>query len=227
MNSWIVILLGLMGTVVLAAEPEMPRVPPSPPFVKSPPPGSQWSVEIKTVTREKTSPVGITPIRLEKRVGTNRILEAVTTYTDGTRKTFYIVDESILQRYDNSDKIAVFPVESGGDFASLRTKSFPGLGWLSASNYAGLAMIKKSECAKFLLKGGAGSDLQADMILTAWIRVSDGYPVRAQLGDVIYEYSEVTSYSREVPLPAEYQEALGKLRAGQSLVEKLKAKAAR
>lgn len=234
MNSWIV-LLGLMSTVVWAAESETPRVTPSPPFVKSPPPGSQWSVEIKSAPPDKTpqagpeknaSTVAVTPVKLERRLGTNRIQEAVTIYSDGSRQIFYIVDESILQHYDNSDKIAVFPVEPASDFASLRTKSFPGLGWLSASTYAGPATLKKSECEKFLLKGGASSNLPADMTMTAWIRVSDGYPIRAQFGDRLYEYSEVTAYSREVQLPVEYLEALGKHRAGQSLVEKLKAKAA-
>jgi hypothetical protein len=237
MNSRVLLFLGVvsMGCMAegIAQDPALIMYVPATPFVKMPPPGSQWSMTIKSKNRESLRPSDskndasrpmITPVGLDMRIGTNRFQEGAVTYSDGSRKVFYLVEEYVLQRFDNSEKIAAFPIVCGEGFTSLRTSLFPGVSWLSAANYSGREMLEKVECDKFIMND---PDISQKFPLSAWIRIQDRYPVRVQLGETTYQFSEVTSFPQEVQLPARYLAALEKLRFQQRLIKRLKANVAK
>ena len=213
----------------IAQQEKLPPVP-TPPLVHTPPDGSCWVVEIQHPpmprNNEAASPpkepgahpalTSTIPVRMEKLIGQNHIQQTTITYADNHTSRFYLYDGYILQKYDNSDKIAAFPAETSdpknGIFDVIRGKSFPGIEWLSLKNYEGVEILKQQECYKFHIAGSANTD-KPGMELQAWIRVADQYPQQIQIGTTLYLFSEVTPYSQNIQLAAAYQDALSRIQS--------------
>lgn len=217
------------GPTALAQQENQPPVP-TPPLVHTPPDGSCWVVEIQhppTLRNHEAEinskepgghPVLATsiPVRMEKLIAKDHIQQTTITYADNHTSRFYLYEDYILQKYDNSDKIAVFSAETSdpknGIFDVLRGKSFPGIEWLSLKNYVGVEILKQQECYKFHIAGSANTD-KPGMELQAWIRVADHYPLQIQIGTTLYLFSEVTPYSQNIQLAPAYQDALSRIQS--------------
>lgn len=190
----------------------------SAPAVANPPPGSQWSVEIvhpkERVAKEDSESVRkpALPVRMERKVGRNGYQQGEIVFSDGSKNLFYVVGSHLLQKYDNSEEIAVFGIPAqdleNGIYDSLRVTSFPATAWVSEKNFVGMDKLGEVECKKHHLSAET-----AGQEITAWIRASDLYPLRVQIGGVTYNFSPVTSFGGDVVLPANFQGAITRLLA--------------
>lgn len=222
-RGWFAALFFVVVTGVFAQEATRSRPIPQPPFVTDPPLGSQWRAVIETAGLMKTDVrPSVVPVGLQMQVGRNQMQRGVIAFSDGSQKVFYIVDNLILQNYDNSAKVAVTSVESEGMFA-LRQKGWPGVFWLSSGNYSGVEFINNIECCYFQMSGMDGSELPEAFPFNAWIRKDSGYPRRIQTGDLTFEFSEVTVFPQDILLPQAYQAALEEVKARLRVLERLKA----
>ena len=86
----------------------------------------------------------------------------------------------------------------------LRVKGFSFINWLSSSNYIGNEKIGKEQCWKFAMTANETFSNNA----TAWISLSTSYPVKVLIGESIYDFSPVTSFTESVMPPPEYQAVL-------------------
>jgi hypothetical protein len=184
----------------------------------NPPPGSQWSVEItqpkEPVAKEDSESLRkpALPIRMERIVGKNGYQQGQIDFSDGSKNLFYVVGNHLLQKYDNSEEIAVFGIPpndlENGIYDSLRVASFPATAWINEKNFVGMDKLGEVECKKHHLSAEtAGQDL------TAWIRASDLYPLRVQVGGVTYNFSPINPFGGDVILPANFQKAITRLLA--------------
>lgn len=176
---------------------------PKEPFVAPLQPGTQWSVSLKTNTRNTTSDKVVAPVELRMRVGKNSAVHGEIILSDGTHSDFFVVQGMVLQKFDNSEKIAIFPQDATG-LLSLRRADWPGVFWVARENYHGVEEIEGAPCFHFESHGLKGSDFPEDFVLSAWIRVADLKPIRATLGGTTFEFSEISPLSGEVTLPASY-----------------------
>jgi hypothetical protein len=219
MNKLAALLVGM--TLSVAAAQDSPPAP-KPPLVRVPPGGSAWSLEVK-ISGAEGKRAGI-PERFEMRIGRNAVQQGTIKFSDGRTQTFYVVGDQVLQKHDNADDFAVLPARDGAplDFFDFRLKGFPAVGWIALRNYVGIETIEKQECYKYQLGNTADLDLPDDVVVTAWIRVGDGFPRRVQIGDVVYEFSEVRAFSEDVALPPACQAMLENRRAEQRRLKALK-----
>ncbi|XHR30589.1 MAG: hypothetical protein ACFUZC_08500 [Chthoniobacteraceae bacterium] len=212
-----------------SANAQQPPTGPTP-LVHTPPDGSCWTVEIQyqgtphhnEAAGPSRSPgsfpahTNSVPTRVEKLIGKNHIQQTTITYADNHSSRFYLSDDYILQKYDHSEKIAVFPAETSdpknGIFDTLRGKSFPGIDWLTLKNYEGVEIVKQQACYKFHIPGNTNTD-KPGLELQAWIRIVDHYPQQIQIGNTHYLFSEVTPYSQNIQLSAAYQDALSHIQS--------------
>jgi len=195
-------------------------------LVMSPPQGSQWSVDIthpqERVVKEEAEPTRkpALPVRMERKVGKNGQQQGEIDFSDGSKHLFYVVGNHLLQKYDNSEEIAVFGIPANdlenGIYDSLRVPSFPATAWISEKNFAGMDKLGEVECKKHHLSAAT-----AGQELTAWIRASDLYPLRVQIGEVTYDFSPVKSFGGDVVLPANFQRAMTRLLAEESTLKAL------
>jgi hypothetical protein len=229
MNKFVsfVLILAAALTAVMAQD-QVP--PPKPPLVRMPPAGSEWSLEIRNPTAPRgespeSSSGRVVPVRFEMRIGRNGVQQGTTRFSDGHTQTFYVVEDQILQQHDNAGDVAVLAPRDGAplDLFDFRVRSFPALGWISLRNYVGVETLGKQPCHKYQLQNVAEFELPEKDVLVAWIRAGDGFPQRVQIGEVVYEFSEVRPFSGEVSLPALFQAAVEKRRAEQRRLNALKA----
>ncbi|HSI83826.1 MAG: hypothetical protein ACAI35_10545 [Candidatus Methylacidiphilales bacterium] len=190
-------------------------------IVAVPPNGSRWTMEIspaaKTAEEErsgKASGKRALPTHVERLAGRNAIQKHTITYSDGRTEIFYLVGDYVLQRYDNSNKIAAFQANSGdgSDMTSLRQKSFPGISWLSAKHFVDVRTVAGQQYYSFATTGSPQYQIPTDEKLLALIRVSDRYPFTVQLGGTTYTFSTIEPYPQDISLPPEYEEALANVR---------------
>jgi len=207
MNKWMAVILG-MGLIPFPARAQSP--PAEGPVLQMAPPGSEWNMTIRQENGPQSppapTPASVHPTALRMRTGRNAVQHGTITFSNGNRKDFYVVDGQVLQKYDNSEKIAIFPEEFPG-IQALRRRDWPGLFWLAQAGTPEREMVGKTECFHFHQTGLAGSDLPADFVFSAWIRTDTGHPLRVRLGAATYEFSEVTPFSGDVNLPANFQAA--------------------
>lgn len=219
-------LLLLLNTFVLPAA-EVPK----PPYVKFPPPGTVWSVDIKTNGSESagnetaSAPAGpkmkiSVPIKTTCRFGTNGIQLFQTAYSDGARDEYYVIKRQLLRMYPGTKKVAVLSAPY----------PFPGLEWVGAGGtYIGEEEVEKRSCHKFKVTEAylLAIPLDPGTKYYAWIDMATGYPVQAQMDDVLYRFSPVTPYAENVELPSAYTAALKKAEQQQRALEVMRAQNAR
>jgi hypothetical protein len=220
----------LLAATLSAAVAQDNPPPPKPPLVRASPAGSEWSLEVKNLA-DGGKPAAPSEVagrqmaraRFEMRIGQNAVQQGTITFPNGATQTFYVVGDRILQKHDNADDIAVLPLQDGPlNFFEFRRKGFPALGWVTLRDYIGVETIEKQICYKYQLQNTAGLELPDDCVVTAWIRVGDGFPQRVQVGDIVYEFSQIRPFSQDVALPPPYQALVENLRAEERRLNALK-----
>lgn len=222
MNSHITHVCLLVATCLtsLSAAEETPR--PVAPFFKTPPPGSEWTISINsrmpaTQGTEGASRPSILPTRLVQRIGLNKIQENILTYSDQREERFYFVQNTLLQKYDNAEKVAL--LRPG--ISLLRSQPFPGVEGLTLKAYVRTEMIKTEACHVFRVEEINPVD-QSLAVTTTWISAVTGYPVRVQTEEEELEFSPPTSFPNTVALPAIYQEAMQQGQREQRILEAMR-----
>ena len=172
---------------------------PSPPFVRVPPPGSAWFVDIEDTSLPKKKdassapdasknggrPISL-PVRLSFKAGRNGVTMGTILYSDGRQEEYYVTNGFLFQKTSNSETVLVLPVkDSEMDPASLRVGSFPGVGWLSKENYKGTQKKKDADIWYFTHTEYFGQSHEPGPKLEAWIRAEDRHPIEAHVGDRI------------------------------------------
>lgn len=203
---------------------EKPASAPKPPYVKVPPSGTTWTVEIRTqktghgsqeaakVESDSARSKVSMPVRVRSWYGTNQVQRVETTFSDGHTEEYYAVKGVQLMKYDGSNKVA----------ALSEIPHFPGLDWLNGNGtYVGLETVGKIPCHSFKVTPGflQSIPLPPETKYLAWINTETKFPVQAQLDEVFYRFSAVTPWPDKVELPREYQSALEKVQAQQRALE--------
>lgn len=228
MNNLFLLVLAATLSITLAQDnPPSPK----PPLVAAAPTGSQWGLDIKRPADEvkhseptKISERKVVPVRFEMRIGKNAVQQGTIKFSDGTVQSFYVVENKVLQKHDNADDIAVLAPQDGAsmNLFDFRLKQFPALGWLTLRSYVGIETVEKQECYKYQISNPTDFELPKDCALVAWIRTKDGFPLRVQIGDILYEFSEVAAFPQDVTLPAPYQAVVDNLHGEQRRLKALK-----
>lgn len=148
--------------------------------------------------------------RLEIKAGTNNVIVGTIYSSDGSKEVFYIANFYLLQKASNSDRIMTLPVStSEQDPGSLKVSRFPGLAWVSSSNYRGDVTKQGVECKHYthqeIVPGFPPINFEA------WVRKSDGHPVICNINsEIFFSYGEVAPYLEPVALPDNFKPALAK-----------------
>jgi|GEM_PF-2899838 len=208
MNKLIpVLFLSLLATLS-GAEPR--AKPPSPPYVRPVPEGSAWGVKIVAPAGKAGAGKGI-PVQMTREVGGDGRQRGEIINADGEKILFFLVDGYILQKYDHSDRVALFPAPPAAAVGlpdRLRSPAFPDLDWVSARTYQGTETLNGEPCHRYATgKSGERGDREV------WIRISDRRPARLRSGATTFEFSPVRARPGEMMLPPPFQEALKRLQA--------------
>ena len=200
------------------AAPTEVQVPPEPPFVRNPYPGSQWSLEI--VQRESGA-VGepeessVTPKQVSIKFGRNEVLHGTVSYSDGSQTEFYAVGEVLLSPARNTGRILVRSGASNSPFA-LEVPGFPGTRWLTRDNYSGREEHDGIAYDRFETTKPVTGDYELDEAVTALIEVDSRYPKVVNLPGRTYVFSPVTAFAETVDLPDDYEAAWNKRSGGRT-----------
>jgi len=231
MNKRLLALLFSLGCA--AALGQTPQPPGPVPVHKVPPAGSQCTVVIRTKNAATPPPAEngkpgartpVLPVRLDIRVGKNGVQQRTVTYSDGHRRTFYVVGNRILQPYDHSEKIAVLSADAVSRSPySMRGEAFPGTFWIAPSHYTGRAALEKTPCDQYEADGLPEDDLDANFVLKAWVTTADGYPKAVEMGTSVYLFSTPVASTENIQLPPAYRAALEKEAKRLRVLERLRA----
>jgi hypothetical protein len=176
--------------------------PPKAPFVAPAPDPGDWKLVIKNPAVPATDP-GAAPkpdfriVEVHSTVG-NKLKRDIITYGTGKTDERWFLADFLLWKGTGGDVVAhdmrdSGPGSVGGGFPSVAS-GFPGLEWLSASNFDKVVMVEKRPCYHF-----ANGDMEA------WIDVKTKLPVSAKYRDLVYQYTFNTAPTTPLVMPAEYQ----------------------
>ncbi|HSI84403.1 MAG: hypothetical protein ACAI35_20650 [Candidatus Methylacidiphilales bacterium] len=228
----------LLVAAILPATLHAQSASPSQPYVKTPPSGTSWTIDIRQVPRKakpsatangQTDPAtagnaekapatlpAVMPVRMESQYGQNKVRRELTIFSDSHREESFTIKGQLLRRYDGSDKVAVLQA----------TPVFPALEWLaSGSVYMGKEMLGDKECHKFRISAEYLQSLNwpAETPYFAWISVADRYPVQVQADESMYTYSDIVPFTKNVPLPEDYKAAVEQASRSQRALEMMRA----
>lgn len=195
--------------------------PPRPPFIKTPPSGSAWSLVV--VYPAEVAASSTRTARLEMRVGTNQVSVGTVLDAEGRKNTYYVVNGHILEKARNTGSVFILSKNRDTDIFDLVAFSFPVVDWVSEKNYVGVEKIGAIAYYKFHQPPDPNPvDPTFNGERTAWIRISDGYPSKVHLDKIVFTFSEVTAYSEAIELPGEYQTVLDQKAAKERVIQLLK-----
>lgn len=208
---------------------------PTPPFYAKPPVGSAWDIEIskdsdkatpaKTVNRASSGKDEVVPSQLAISYGRNGIAQGSIRFSDGSQQIYFADKEFIFQKAANNGVPILVPMsDSEIDPFSLKVVPYPGMVWLSASNFRGIEKRSGTECFHFSDTETPGGASQPGRHFEAWIRTADKKPVEVILNSTHYVFSEITPYDSEVPLPEVFTSALSQRKAESSAIELIRKK---
>ncbi|CAN5342639.1 hypothetical protein BH09VER1_BH09VER1_27650 [soil metagenome] len=176
--------------------------PPKPPFIASAPDPGDWTLLIKESSATQPgqggsskSGYGIVEVH-STQVG--KVKRDIITYAGGAKQERWFAENVLLWKGPDGDVIAgdmrdAGPGTGGGSIPSVPT-GFPGLAWLSVSNYDKVVPLGKRSCYHF-------SQESKD----AWIDVETKLPVASKFGDLYFAYTFNSPPSEALKFPAEYQ----------------------
>jgi hypothetical protein len=243
MNKNIVIIATLLAGWLLAGNPlsAEPAPEPAEPCVRTPKPGSAWTVTIdyagesnkkeakpdakskrrptvETQPEKEAEPPVPVPTRLVMKAGKNRITLGAIHYAGGREEKFYVVNGNLLSQAANSGRVIARSVHaSERNFLSLKVEFFPAINWVGRKTYVRTEMRNGVECLYFhwqiMTDGSPGTKL------SAWIRAVDRHPLEIHVDDMVYRVGEITPFDEAVPLPAEFESVLEHRRAEQTAME--------
>lgn len=182
--------------------------PPKPPFVRPPPSQSAWTIKVTRAAQTEDSQ-DAQPAKKQRvvvAIASTRYGESkrdVVNYSDGSKVEYWFVGGYGFWPYPGSSRVGV----SASDLEDMTTNEpatspgFPGLYWLSAESYQGVAKIGDVTCRHYL-KGGEGDSWEA------WIGLESGLPVAAKFGSVGHTYAFTTPPAVPLQMPAAYAQAL-------------------
>jgi len=229
----------LLPALVCALHLARADTPPAPPYVRVPPPGSSWVVEIENTAKpgkskkeagtpedpaQKTDqePARV-PVSLTMKSGRSGVTEGVIAYSDKHQEFFYVADGSIFQQATNSKNVIILSAKaSERDPLSLRVASFPGLGWLAKEYFVGTKKTDTGDLLHFSRTPAIKDNPQPGPAMEAWIRSTDRQPVEARVENWIFRFGEVTPFEGTVALPEGFQTALANERAQRNALEAIR-----
>lgn len=189
---------------------EAAEAPPDPPYVRTPPNGSQWSMTIRhdDSSASKENPGrAVRPERLVVKIGRQGVQRGVVSYSDGTSSEFYGAGGLVLSPARNTGRILIREGVSSSPF-SLEVSGFPGTGWLNAKSYQGSEERDDEALLRFKTINRVYGDQELAETFVALIEANSRYPKSVELPGSTYEFSPVESYSGDVQLPNDYRAAL-------------------
>jgi hypothetical protein len=218
---------------------EAPIPPPTPPFVKTPPPGSAWTVQIEPTkaSNPKTDKAAASPasgaaaepkklpempVQLAVKSGLNGVIMGQISYNDDRQETYYVSDGSLVLLAENTRKAFARSLRmSEDDACSLEVAHFPGTSWIAQENYKGTGKKDGIACWHYAMSLPMGLDLDA------WIRSDTSYPAEVDLkspeaGSYTYHFEPVTAFPQDIPLPDIYRDVLSELKVKRSALDALR-----
>ncbi|XHR31008.1 MAG: hypothetical protein ACFUZC_10670 [Chthoniobacteraceae bacterium] len=215
--------LWLCTALTAQSGPDLANIaPPLAPFVVSPPPGSQWSMEIRRDALSSNQSTDRTraeahPQKLEMFIGENRVQQGIIYYNSGPTNVFYVVGKSVFQQQGGTVIMMTPSDDTSDDATGLRVRVFPGVSWLSASNYVGPEELAKTACYKFQKSQASGPPL------IAWVRISDRAPERIEIGGNTFIFSSISPFRQNVILPPAYATKVEKIQTQNRALENIRA----
>jgi hypothetical protein len=181
--------------------------PPSPPFVLPPPERSAWLIKVtrSAQTEGAQDDQDARKARDVVAISSLRYAESkrdIVSYSDGFKKEVWFVSGNVFWLYPDGSTVGV----SSENLDALMNEPvtsdrFPGLNWLNADTYEGIAKIGGQEC-RYYTSGGEEDRREA------WIGLESQLPVAAKFGEVVHSYSFTTPPDAPPQMPAMYAKAL-------------------
>jgi hypothetical protein len=206
---------------------------PKAPYVKTPPPGTSWSAEIRYRPEDLQAPTPpdgpasgaearprykaqvSLPVRLRSFHSTNGIQHVETYFSDGRKEEYYQVAGRQLRFIDGTRKAV----------ALSEVPHFPAVDWLPPGGvYKGVETLENVPCHAFTVSAAylAAIPLDPATKYLAWINVETGYPVQVRQNEVLYKFSPVTPWAETITLPAEFLAAMEKVKKEQRAIQALR-----
>lgn len=219
MNKFAAILLSVLSFCI---SPLPAQETPTPPFVKTPPPGSTWSVIIESPDipkkekekekdaakpAEEVKKISV-PNALLMKSGRNGVILGQIFYTNDRRDTFYVTNGSLLVQASNTNKVFTLSLQtSERNPFSLQVSAFPGTAWIARENYKGAVKKNGIDYLQYeLIVKIADRDIKME----ALIRKDNRYPGEVKIDEVTYKFEAVTPFSENIPLPESYRAVLAR-----------------
>lgn len=208
LNRALLVVSLILANGSIAEEPAL--LPPMPPWVKIPPSGSQWTMEIRYPENgfnEANPEKQVRPVSLHMEVGGNGVQRGAILYSDESQSEFYATRGLLLSKARNTGRVIVRTNVSNSPYA-LETPVFPGVGWLNASHYVGQEEMDGVKYYRFSTTKPISNDQEFDSPVVAMVQVANRHPMQVELPGCVYIFSPVTRFAQDIRLPDDYIEAL-------------------
>lgn len=219
-----------------APAPKPVQAPPSAPFIRPPEPVSHWRIIIRPQPRPAAASADAegSP-RAARHPGVS--IDLVRSVP--LQKCTVAVEGAPQREYWHWENLVLVPTQVPGRFVCTDvgpsgsrpymeySDSFVGADWVALENYVSSEVKEGRTIHYYVLKEAVpaapnNAAVASEPIREAWIDAETLWPIKAQMGEMIYTYEKLAPPAAPLQLPAEQSKALETLKKEQAFLKRVK-----